>query len=299
MTQENQENSQPQGQQQEQQQPGKKKSLVKRLVKYLVVLIIICIVLAGLLLVFINPIIKTSVCKIGPHFTGTPINIESVDLSIFNGSLALSNFSVGNPEGFQKPNIFELGSLDVKIDTASLFSDKIIVERVEIHNFNIDYELTVNGSNLDKIREHLEQVIAKGQEETEEDTSVEETPAASKQVVIRKLIIDNGTLFLSNKTLGTEIPIPLVPIEMDNLGENSDSFATTLNDFFTELMLSITSLVQGVDLQKIGQDFSDAANSLGNTLNESANDIGNAVMEGTSKLTEGIGSLFSSDSDKQ
>ena len=66
----------------------------------------------------LNDIVKTLVEKEAPALLGVPVTLASVDLRPLVGQASLGGLVVGNPEGYKTPNLFELGSIKVKLDMA-------------------------------------------------------------------------------------------------------------------------------------------------------------------------------------
>ena len=93
-----------------------------------------------LLIVFRDPVIKFGVTSIGSWITGVDITIEEFDTSIFKGSANIKGLRVGNPAGFEKPNMLELEEFNADIDVASLFTKEIVIEDLRIAGLNVTAE---------------------------------------------------------------------------------------------------------------------------------------------------------------
>ena len=89
---------------------------------------------------------------------GVPVTLQSADFAPFKGQLQLKGLHVGNPAGFKTAGLFELGSLDVDLDTISLFKQIVVIREIRISAPEITYERALKNSNIGQL---LEQLTAK------------------------------------------------------------------------------------------------------------------------------------------
>jgi hypothetical protein len=188
----------------------------------------------------LNKGIKTGVEKYGPEVTQTPVRLDDVSLSILSGNGTLSGLYVGNPDGYKSENIFALGQIEVDVDTSSIFSDKIIINKIIIQKPEISYEKTLMSSNIKALMKNIDAFTGSADENA--PGAAEAAPAeggSSKQVVIKQLVIEDGTIFVGLMGAGTTVPLPR--IEMNNIGEggNKKSMAEIIDLILTEVLKSI------------------------------------------------------------
>src|SRR5262249_36601566 len=124
------------------------KKILLRIGLGLVVLLVVAVVVIGLSL---NGIVKRAVEKVGPKLTGVDVKFEGGSLSIFSGSGAIKGLKVGNPPGFKSPQSISLGSASISLKPTSVFSDKVIVHKLEVVAPEITLEVSLAGNNLGKI----------------------------------------------------------------------------------------------------------------------------------------------------
>lgn len=273
----------------------------------LIILLVLVLLVVGILLT-LNSILKAGVTTVGSQVTGTAVTVNSINLSPFRGSLAIDTLAVGNPEGFQMPSAISFDSLNVELDLASLTTDKIIVNQVEIYGLNIDYELSLSGSNLGTILKNVEDFVAKITPASDEskDSAPQEESAPAKQVVIRKLVAKQGTITFANKTLAQNLDIPLPPVEMENLGEGM-AYPEMIQQFFVELLAAVTDAISSVklpdvDLSGISEDLSAMTSDLSGKMSESLDSVNEGLKgvgdnlkeagDNLSKTVEDVGNLF-------
>jgi len=192
----------------------------------------------------LNKSIKTGVETFGPEITQTSVTLDAVNLSILSGNGALSGLYIGNPDGYKSENIFALRQIEVDIDTSSVFSDKIIINKIIIQKPEISYEKTLISSNIKALLKNIEAFTGPA-DETPEQAVEEPKGRSSKQVIIKQLVIEDGTIFVG--LMGAGITVPLPRIEMTNIGEdgNKKSMADVIDLILTEVLKSIGPAIAG------------------------------------------------------
>ena len=162
------------------------------MIKKILLVLVLLAVAAAAAIYFVgsaalNKGIKHGVETVGPDVTQTPVTLADVNISVLSGKGTLKGLNVGNPEGYKSENIFALGQIDIEVDTSTVFSDKIIINKIHIRQPEISYEKTFTSSNVKKLLDNIEQFTGpKG--ETSEDAPAEES-GTQKQIVIKQLII--------------------------------------------------------------------------------------------------------------
>lgn len=233
----------------------------------------------------LNKGIQSGIETFGPKVTQTSVTLADVDLSILSGSGTLKNLNVGNPEGYKSENIFALGQIDLKVDTGSVFSDKIIIDHIIIQQPEIAYEKTFTSSNVKELIKNIEQFT--GPSSGSEPAPGAET-GSKKQVVIKKLVIENATVFVGALGVGQTVTLPR--IEIENIGESGSqmTMAEAMNLIIGKVLQSIgPALANAGDLLKDGgQAVLDAATG------EATEKIGGAAGDVVNKASEGIKGLF-------
>jgi len=262
-----------------------KKILIGLFALALIAVVLLYFVGASLL----NSGIKKGVETIGPRVTQTPVTLQSVSLSPFTGSGTLKGLNVGNPEGFNSENIFALGQIDVKVDTGTLFSDKIVIEQIIIQRPEMSYEKTLTNSNVKQLLNNIEAFT--GPTDTTEPAAGADPEAAKKQVVIRKLIIEEGTIYVGAMGVGQTVKLPR--IEMNDIGEDGNRMTVpeAINLVLTKVLSNIGSVIAGAG--ELGKAATDAIRTQGlERIGEATNQAGEAASDAVNKASEGIKNLF-------
>lgn len=254
----------------------------------------------------LNKGIQAGVEKFGPQVTQTPVQLESVNLSILSGNGSLSGLYVGNPEGFKSDHIFALGQIDVSVDPASVFSDKIIINKIHIQQPEISYEKTLSGSNLKTLLKNIQAFSGPADATTSEDTAEApstEAGGTQKQVLIKQLIIEGGSIYVGLLGAGSKVPLPR--IEMNNLGEGDQqkSIPEMLNLILNEVLTSVGPAIAGAgDLLQDGgkavlntvkqQGIDSVSEAAGETVQQASEKVSEAADAAVQKASEGLKSLF-------
>ncbi len=199
---------------------SKKASWVKR---GLVVLLAIVVVLTLVVSFALGPIIKSAAENIGPGVLGVPIEVESVQVFPWTGTVRLKGLVVGPPEGYAA-NLAELHGFSMSLQIRSLFSDTIVIRQIVIEGPEVTYELSGLKSNIGALLAGLE-----GEEKDEKPDEKEEKKAddAGKKVVIEHFLFSNGKVRLATTlTGGKGVVLPLPKVEMHDIGKDKEGVST-------------------------------------------------------------------------
>jgi hypothetical protein len=238
----------------------------------------------------LNKGVKSGVETYGPRVTQTPVTLGSANLSILGGSGTLNTLLVGNPEGYKSENIFALGEIDLKVDTSTVFSDKIVIDHVIIRRPEISYEQSLRGSNIKKLMENIEAFTGPA-----DTTETEADAGAKKQVVIRKLLIEDATVYVGAMGIGQTVKLPR--IEMENIGESGErmTMAQAIDLVLKKVVQSIGPAIAGAgDLIKEGGQaaLDSASRQLNNLGDEAGKRLDETAGDAVNKASESIKGLF-------
>ncbi|MGJ8640853.1 MAG: hypothetical protein ACSHYA_15795 [Opitutaceae bacterium] len=256
--------------------------------KILLVLVLLAVIAAAAVYFLgssaLNKGIKHGVTTVGPQVTQTPVSLADVNISLLSGKGTLKNLNVGNPEGYNSENIFALGQIDIEVDTSSVFSDKIIIDRIYIRQPEISYEKKLSSSNVKALLENIEEFTGPKSEATE--TEVSQGP--SKQIVIKQLIIEDGLVYVGALGIGQEVKLPR--IELNNIGEEGSgtNVADVLDIVLSKVLTSIGPAIvdAGALLKGAGGDALKAVQEGG------LDSVEDAAGDALNKASEGLKGLF-------
>lgn len=189
------------------------RKILVRTLKCINILFALLVLLLIMAVIFRDQIAKVVIRKYGSHLLGVDVRVESFETSLFKGTLRMRKFSVGNPEGYGEKNAVELEELFVKVSVKSVFTKRIVVEKVSVTGLNVNCEIGARGINLNDIYEHLKKMTAS--KEKKKKKKKKEGPGT--QVVITLLEIKDSSVSVS------AFRLPPMGIKLDremrNLGE--------------------------------------------------------------------------------
>ena len=216
---------------------------MKKLFKFLLWFVAIIIALVVVAYLTTSVWLKTLVSTMLPQMTKTPVTLQEADVSLFSGKISLKGFSIGNPEGFQKPNAFEVKEVYVKFEPKSLLTSKIIINEIKVDGTKVDAELAKSGNvNLvmlnNNIQDYLGNSAPIGPIVDEKKLSQKNTSKKSgKSVIVKDLKVVNSSLDFAFMTHTMNVGLP--DTHQKNIGEKTKkTLPVLIADIFTDLITS-------------------------------------------------------------
>jgi uncharacterized protein involved in outer membrane biogenesis len=220
-----------------------------------VLIVIVCVVLFSL-----NSIVKKGVEMVGPQVTRTDVKLGAAQISPFSGSGKLSDFTIGNPEGFSKNSAIKVGSIKLAVKPASLFSKVIQVDEINIQQPDIAVEGKLNGSNLGKIMDNLK---AGGDSASKPSAQKPAGAKSEKNIYIKDLVVDGGKISVTLTALsGNRLSLPLPPIHLRDIG--TPDKGVTMDEASRQILQQILEQAISASTQaagNVGKDLKDAGSS--------------------------------------
>ncbi len=252
--------------------------------KGLILILLLIVIAAGFLYFRGSSLIKSAVETYGPEVTGTAVSLGSVGFSPFSGAAVLSDFVIGNPEGFESENAFRFDTVSVKIEPSTLLSDHVHINEIRIEAPVIVFEAGKGGSNIQQLQKNLQEAAARFAPEEE---------AAATQVTIDDFYLTGAKATLAAGQLGLgEKTVTLPDIHLRGIG--SDGESVTMAEASEQIMSAVMPyIMQAVSGELLG-GVKDAATEKGQELLDKAKDkvdkeLGDGAGE---KLKEGLDGLL-------
>ena len=106
----------------------------------------------------------------------------------------LGGLKIGNPQGFETPNAFELGEISRRLDVGTLAEDTIVIREIAITAPRVTYEIGPRGKNIDVIRKNVEAYIqGLGGGEVKAKAAAEAGDGKGPKLVIERLYVRDGS----------------------------------------------------------------------------------------------------------
>lgn len=217
----------------------------------------VIVVLLIVLLLSLPFIIKNGIYHVGPLITGVPMEIKHIAFNPFEGTLTINDFIVGNPQGYSSPYAVKLGHLHVDVGMSTLFSKKLLLERIEVRGVELNYETAVLKTNIGEIQDHVDKLAADSNKKGAASTK-EEKAAQGKPLQINYLELRDITAWVIVKGTKAQAPLIVAPITMTNLGTGEDGVSSVMviNDVLISMVTSVTRLIRAdVALKSISDLF--------------------------------------------
>ena len=128
------------------------------MIKFLKVVsfIILVVAIAGVTYVVanFNDIIKESVERTVPDIIGAPVKIGKVQISLMDGKGTVEGVVIGNPSGFDSKYAVMVERIDIDMPLQTLLDEPATIKLINITSPKINYEVGVNGSNIDTLAQN-------------------------------------------------------------------------------------------------------------------------------------------------
>lgn len=209
----------------------------------------------------LNGLIAAAIEKHGSAATGTRVAVAGVDVSLREGRGAIAGLRVGNPDGFDGSDAFELGEIGIDLDVASIRHDPVVIERVEVTAPRIFAEFQRDGgSNLAEIRRQLERFAPA----STEDATPGGKPAKQRRIRIRELVIAQGEISVDASKLGIESRSLVLPsVRLKDVGGADGGTPPELTKaILTRLVSTVTSELARSEVER------QVDNALGGSLHK-------------------------------
>jgi len=123
--------------------------------KFTIILILVLGLTASFLYIQLDTIVETGINTAGPEALKVDVEVENVSLSPLSGDVAVTNLSLGQPEGFGDGPMAQVGDFSMKLETSTLLNDHIIIDRMVIDAPMLDVRRQDGNTNFQAFQERL------------------------------------------------------------------------------------------------------------------------------------------------
>jgi hypothetical protein len=228
----------------------------KKILIGLGVLVVLIIVLVMLVLGNLNAIVKGVIEKVGTGVTGVPVTVGAVDIKLAEGSAAITQLSVANPEGFSAKPMLDFGELSVKLNVG----DKII-NQVKIASPHILFEQKGKTSNFQTLQDNM----AGDKPKEEKPADEKPTPSEKGEPTILQIdlieITDAQVAVISDYFEGTKnLTIPSITFK-DLKGTGEEVGKQVLGQLTAQIIEEVTNQVIQKQVEKaVGEELGGVLN---------------------------------------
>ncbi|MBQ7304213.1 MAG: AsmA family protein [Alphaproteobacteria bacterium] len=241
----------------------------------------------------LESIVKELIHEYGSKVIGTDTSIKGLDFKPTSGYVAVEGIKVSNPKGYKSDNLFYLEKLGVQIDIPSITNDVVIINTIEINQPEITYEmLSFKQNNVSDVLKNLKSSIASSEKEklTENKKTVKKAEkTASKKVIIKNLLVKNGTIAVMTGigNFKKELSIPLPEINIHNIGQERQGL--TIKETMNLIIGRILNLASET---VISQNLENLKENTANELKNLTSGIKNEAELAKDKVKDGLKNLI-------
>ena len=197
---------------------------MKKIISVLVVLIIAIYVLVE----FIGDnIIKGSLESNITTTLDRQTTIGNLNINYLSGSAEIEDLKIQNKDF--PGHVILLKKVSAKLNTSSIFSEKIEIDEILINGVNLSYYFVVNKKmKINDNVKSLQKTLNKGSS----------TSSSSKKFIIKNLRLDNIVISAKSEKLNLDKSINFENLEFKNIGNTKDSkdYKTVLKETMNKVM---------------------------------------------------------------
>lgn len=149
----------------------------------------------------LDGLVRDAIAEYGSEMTQARVSVGNVKIDAVNGQCVISNFVVGNPEGFKTPYAFKVDEFTVALDPASITDDVIIVKKISIIAPEVIYEKGADMTNFDAIQKNIADYLGPSDSE----------PTPGKKLIVEEFKMRDSqaqatAAFMDGETVTVKLP---------------------------------------------------------------------------------------------
>lgn len=231
--------------------------MMKAIVWIIGLLLVVVLGVGAYLFLNSGSLLKTAIEEFGPDYLGVPVTVNSVDLSVADGSAAINGLAIAQPAGFETelgPHAMKLGSAKVAIDTAASSADLVVLKQVVVSGTELFAVARGKKLNFQMLMESLDD----GEDGAASDSSGAEE--SETKYIIEQLDFVDAKASLDSDLLG-QLSLPIPDLHLKDIGRNSDG--ATAAEVAKQVMTPITKTIteqavkQGLDVEGVKKKVED------------------------------------------
>jgi uncharacterized protein involved in outer membrane biogenesis len=245
-------------------------------------LAVVGLVVVALIVVFLalNSIIRGVVQEQATASLNVPTTLNSVALSLFGGSLSLSDLEIGSPSSFSAPHTMTLGGCGVTVHFGQLTGTPIHVSHITLDGLVLYVEQSNLKLNLQALMDQMPQT----------PKSSNGQPSQPIKLIIDQLDVSNAQVnFLPGLPgMNTTIQVPIPTLTLTNIGNaDGNGNGAAIKDVVMQVLTALAAKAGDTaqlppELKKfLSDDLGGIAKQLGGEFNKQfqgvAGGLGNVV----------------------
>lgn len=123
--------------------------------KFLLGIVVLVGIIGVVVFTQLDAMIKSGVETAGPEVMSVDVSVGSVSISPFSGTVAVTDFAIGQPDGFGDGPMVQLGEFKMKVEPSTLMDDHVIVDEIVIDQPLFDARMIGSDSNFQALQRKL------------------------------------------------------------------------------------------------------------------------------------------------
>ena len=204
---------------------------MKKLISFLVFIVIVIYILVE----FVgDSVIKGSLESNITTTLDRKTTIGNLNINYLSGSAEIEDLKIQNKDF--PGHLILLKKASAKLNTSSIFSEKIEIDEILINGVSLSYYFVVN--NKMKINDNVKSL----QKTLNKESS---SPSSSKKFIIKNLRLDNIVISAKSEKLNIDKSINFENLEFKNIGNTKDSkdYKTVLKETMNKVMKDMKNKV--------------------------------------------------------
>lgn len=251
------------------------KKAKKTLLTIIIILVVVLLLISLGIKMYGGHIVKAGIETAGSKVLQVDVRVKNVALWTLLGKLELKDLEIANPEGYSHEDFLSMGFAHIDLNTGSLFSDTVEIEKMQFDDVVLDLEQKGLSSNLHDILKNLPKTEKKPEEAPAEKE-------AGKNLVIKDLMINKVTVnvqLLPVPGKADTLSFTLEPIHMTNIGtEKKVNTAILMGKILTAIAAGVAEKGKDVLPTDMIGPLADTLKKQGLQMLESGQDV---IKQGT------------------
>ncbi|MFH2037142.1 MAG: hypothetical protein ABIJ45_12120 [Candidatus Zixiibacteriota bacterium] len=250
--------------------------MIKKVVFVLIGLIIVCLIVGYFTR---NQIVKSAVETGGEYALGVENNLASANLDFGGASLALNEYRIDNPDGFEKEYFMEIKRGILDIESGSVFKDEVVVDSMILEGLKINFEQIDVRGNYKQILNHI-QNLDFGSNSSDDGTDLR---MKIKSAVFRDIEVSASLTAMGKQLYDKSFKIE--NISLSNIGGSTGASVGEITAILIRRLIK-EALSQGKDILPDGFDLNlknavdDTIENLESDAKDKLKDLGGSLLKG-------------------
>jgi len=278
---------------------------MKTTIRIVIGVVLLLVILVAIAWFMIDRLAKSGIEKGGTYALGVDTTLQDIDISLWGGTLKMQGLRVANPADYETPHLMNSGTFDVGLDTGTLTSDTVVLNKFELDGMDVYIEQKGGTNNVSVVMDHVKKLggEAKKPSDGEEpqprpEEKPKEEPKAEKpgkRVKVDRIVIRNVVAHVRAPGLSAvagDVTIRVPEIILTDVASDEGGVAMTqlMGQIVTAIMAAIVE--QGGDIlpkdlaENLTKDIAGAAGALGENAQKLVGQTSKQVSEAVGKQLE-------------